>query len=393
MFTSSKQFAIFTITSAAILGRERYRKEEHALRRHRRSKAAQTAVRIGGLLAIVMMLASCNVGQGKSMKVIEPPSPSKQDQIKLDRIDRLDGWYGYGWLSEQEMLGAADFSPHTVVNRRNVQTGQWTPAGIAAAAEIKVSPDTRHAVVLRYDTGVLEIAGLTGNTPSPLRLTVGEGGLSYLISGTQGSWADEAEYYTPVVQNRNGVQTYGVAAIAVNGAIRYMDIPGTNEPIRKVEARNGTMFVLDASRRLLRVGADGQDSIILRRGVADFSLSPDGKRLAVAEQADKNEEALSMISAEQPDADGQLVTTGRLLRQPAWSPDGGKLAFAVLSLSRGLSGLYVMDAGTGAMSQVGSTPNLEVPILWDPAGKQLMVSEARSEGPKGQPSTTIYRLK
>jgi Tol biopolymer transport system component len=126
------------------------------------------------------------------------------------------------------------------------------------------------------------------------------------------------------------------------------------------------------------IGADGTGVLALTSdtlGNIQPAWSPDGTKIAFATKRDGNYEIYTM------DTGG-----GNLLRltndpgedgQPAWSPDGSKIAFA--SDRSGNADLYVMNAADGS-NVVDLTSNAATDLgpAWSPDGTKIAFSSDRS---------------
>jgi Tol biopolymer transport system component len=98
------------------------------------------------------------------------------------------------------------------------------------------------------------------------------------------------------------------------------------------------------------------------RGIVSPALSPDGRDVAFV--------ALNDLWVMPIGGRPHRVTHDRFLEaDPAWSPDGTKLAYA--SDAAGSEDLYVRDISTGAVRRVTSAPGAEARPAWSPDGTQL----------------------
>ena len=125
------------------------------------------------------------------------------------------------------------------------------------------------------------------------------------------------------------------------------------------------------------------DAVRLTEGdfhVTGFDWSPDGERIAFAQQADPriNTGRLSGDIAVVGKSGGevtQLGTGSGVESSPRWSPDGSLIAYASTGSQPepvGLADLYVVDPATGATRMLPETPNRSVFILGWSAGSDMV---------------------
>ena len=112
---------------------------------------------------------------------------------------------------------------------------------------------------------------------------------------------------------------------------------------------------------------------------ADPAWSPDGTKIAFASFRDGNQEVYVM------DADGSNPT--RLTDNPAsdivpaWSPDGTKIAFA--SRRDGNPEVYVMDADGSNPTRLTDNPTFDGVPAWSPDGTQDRLRLGARRQPRG----------
>ncbi|WP_028549096.1 TolB family protein [Paenibacillus sp. UNC451MF] len=341
------------------------------------------------IAAFGILFAGCDGNQERAIKIIDAPAQSKNDEIALERADRLEGLYAYDWMSDQELLGSERALSNALLVVHRLPTGDTLPTDIPASSQVHISPDRKHAVVLRIGKAeMLELGAQSSLSSSGRSIEVGGEGLSYLLNQSHGSWKDNSTYIVPVVNPQN---EYGLALLGTDGGITYLSVPASKESIEKIEMRDNIFYMLNVSKQLLRFELGSKEAAVMYEHIADFSLSPDGQQLAIVVETAVDEEALKVVSTADVTS-STFVAKGRLLRQPSWSPDGTKLAFTVFNLNQGMTGLYVMNAKTGRMAPIAAQPNPEAPILWSPSGRQLMVSEEGAYDRSRQSITTLYQL-
>jgi len=98
--------------------------------------------------------------------------------------------------------------------------------------------------------------------------------------------------------------------------------------------------------------------------------SPDGTRIAFVAGYDRSDifvmnadgTGLSNLTASTPDF---------VADNPAWSPDGTRLAFTLMSVTGGAANIYVMDVLTAPDSAWTYTPEWKAQPVWSPDGRYI----------------------
>ena len=82
------------------------------------------------------------------------------------------------------------------------------------------------------------------------------------------------------------------------------------------------------------------------------------------------------------DADGEnprvIVDSGEPIMSPAWSPDGGRLAY--VSFEGHASGVYVQTLESGARERVSGRPGINGAPAWSPDGRRLALTLSQPDG-------------
>jgi WD40 repeat protein len=106
---------------------------------------------------------------------------------------------------------------------------------------------------------------------------------------------------------------------------------------------------------------------------ADPAWSPDGSRVAFTSERDGNSEIYVM------NADGtnqvRLTTSASLDSRPAWSPDGTRIAFA--SARNGNTQVYVMNADGTNPVRLTNNGSFDSDPAWSPDGTRIAFSSSR----------------
>ncbi|MGH9948329.1 MAG: winged helix-turn-helix domain-containing protein [Pyrinomonadaceae bacterium] len=177
------------------------------------------------------------------------------------------------------------------------------------------------------------------------------------------------------IANGSSVQTlpyskkgYKSLVFSPNGGYLYFREEGSVGPIFQVPVLGGTPKPV----------ADNVGS--------DFSLSPDGGRLAfVRREAEKNAETL-VISSVDGSGEREIISRrqpARFVGSPAWSPDGGKIAIG-FGIEMDFK-LFAFDLATGQETEL-NTPKWRAVarILWMPDGSSLVFSARKTDEPSSQ---------
>ncbi|WP_373183471.1 Tol-Pal system beta propeller repeat protein TolB [Halomonas campaniensis] len=132
------------------------------------------------------------------------------------------------------------------------------------------------------------------------------------------------------------------------------------------------LFVADAD------GRNSQQVLSSREPILSPAWSPDGGKLAYVS-----------FETERPAIYIQDLATGQRARAtsfegingaPAWSPDGRRLA---MSLSKdGQPEIYVMDIGSRDFQRLTNNSSIDTEPSWSPDGRSLLFTSDRSGGPQ-----------
>jgi Tol biopolymer transport system component len=149
-----------------------------------------------------------------------------------------------------------------------------------------------------------------------------------------------------------------------SGSLRAA-FPSWSPSGRIVFAADGHIDVIDVDGRGLRQITPGEYD-------SDPAWSPDGSRIAFITGGDDH---LSVI-----DADGSNV---RMLspqpsRTPAWSPDGQTITFS--AKERSSSDIYTVDVGGGGQKRLTTSTAEDITPTWSTDGKSILFGSNRGRG-------------
>ncbi|MGH2765470.1 MAG: TolB family protein, partial [Actinomycetota bacterium] len=105
----------------------------------------------------------------------------------------------------------------------------------------------------------------------------------------------------------------------------------------------------------------------------DPAWSPDGSKIAFSTDRDGNLEIYVMNAA---DGSGQtnLTNDGEDDREPGWAPDGSRIAFRA---NRGGFEIYVMNADGSGQTNLTNSPGGDVSPTWSPDGTRIAFATSR----------------
>jgi dipeptidyl aminopeptidase/acylaminoacyl peptidase/polyisoprenoid-binding protein YceI len=133
----------------------------------------------------------------------------------------------------------------------------------------------------------------------------------------------------------------------------------------------------DDTEHLFTIGADGRG---LRRvgdddaGELDPAWSPDGRRIAYARAEPFQFSPPPSVHLARPDGSGRRdLTPGQPSFQPDWSPDGRRIALTVTGAME-TTEISIVDLQGSPVALFGDTPTSDSEPRWSPDGRRLAVS-------------------
>ncbi|GIO29357.1 MULTISPECIES: PD40 domain-containing protein [Paenibacillus] len=349
------------------------------------------------------LLGGCAGSGGDQVTVKPPPIRAESGKIELEQIIRLEDAYGFAWLSDSEIISTkkpkwmeAPLYVHSLVREKDPEK----TLGVQEALTVNPSPEGK----VLFVSNQMKASFLRMEDLKKIPLDVSNGNGSILNGNVRGAWLEEKAY---LFASADGL----VVADLDGNAASVLKFKDGQAPV-KVEAavdpkdpKRFTAYFIDEERKVYSLKIVIEDSRfpkaegspeLLETNAADFSVSPDGTRLAVAKETGENANRLELVKTGETGT-GTTLIEGRLIRQISWSPDGSKLAYSLFNLERGGSGLYVMNTKTGHTTLVSLYPNLQSLLIWSPDGNQLMMSQENPEmnltTERTKLMTEIYRFK
>jgi Tol biopolymer transport system component len=277
------------------------------------------------------------------------------------------------------------FAPSTAFNTRlmRVSAAGGTPAAFGTLTQGAVTQRwpqalpggkavlyTEHSSVNNWDGATLVVATLSGGTPKVVvrggyyGRYVPSGHLIYMQQGT----------LFAVRFDRDRLEIVGQAVPVLDGVAANPDATGGAQ--LAVSAEGTLVYVpgvaATATNPIDWLTRDGKTSV-LRATKADWvnpRFSPDGQKLALQIFDGKQNDIWVYEWARETFT--QLTFDPGQDRYPVWTPDGRRIVFASDRAKPGVFNLYGVNAdGTGEVTRLTDSPDLQAPWSWHPSGKFL----------------------
>lgn len=269
-----------------------------------------------------------------------------------------------------------DVRPNCVVDGGSFAVTISSP-GVAAAANITVTCSALGDVRVTVAT--------TGTDVDVNGYTVSANDTSISYSESRGIGTSDTTTVLRLVTGHYVFSLHGVAANCdgadfgpraldvVSGAPQTLDFAVVCEPARRLAyvAPFNT-----GNSEIFTVRSDGTGTVRLTNNLAsdtDPAWSPDGTKIAFTSDRDGGR-AIYVMNEDGSDAKRLTPLTSHSFR-PAWSPDGSRIAFA--SNRDGNTDVYVMNADGSGEVRLTTDPTVDTDPAWSPDGTRIAFSSAR----------------
>ena len=224
--------------------------------------------------------------------------------------------------------------------------------------------------------------------------SVHEDQVAYLRFVEPGRWEAVTSDLSGERSSTLGMARWNLPPAWIGGDVRYLDHRGGWAPSRRAEtplppelsplhytraalSSDGRWAAVTDGRTLWAVGAGGQIAVRQAVQILGFSWSPTGAQLAYTFAGDGP--APELWVWDQSTGQAQMLVRGALehLGVPAWSPDGGVLAFSRHPTGNGSNAagdLWLVRADGTDLHPLAQTPADEASPCWSPDGAALALS-------------------
>ena len=305
------------------------------------------------------------------------------------------------WLIE----GTAEYLS---VGRKDAHTAMWL-RDAAIRDDLPTTDDLATGRYFPYRYGQAYMAYIGGKygdaAVANLYKLGGRTGLDSAFVYTLGITADSLskewiqavkDTYLPLMEGRTPVAQVGRRVLAEDLSGGSINIAPALSPdgkyiafLSEKDVFNINLFVADAEtgqivKKLKATNSDPHfDAIRFINSAGTWS--PDGKQFAFVTFVEGDNE-ISVWNLDKGEITRRFKVEGvTALSNPAWSPDGGKLAFS--GIDGGISDLYVLDLATNAVRQLTNDRYADLQPAWSPDSEMLAVVTDR--GPDGTNFRTL----
>ncbi len=242
---------------------------------------------------------------------------------------------------------------------------------VGAAEPSTADDDTGGSIVFASDrTGNLELWVMTGDGTNQVQLTTSAGDDTFPAWSPDGRRIAFGRQLVPGVRSSSELFVMNADG---TGVTQLTSIPGSDtQPTWSPDGRRIAWRHVDPgfNFEIYVMNADGTDQRNVTNNPA-LDAGPDWSRgNRIAFHSDRS--GAVAVYTMRPNGKGVRKLTDDSLDafDPAWSPDGGQIAFADHA-SFGESDLFVIDADGGAVTQLFETPENETGATWSPDGDRI----------------------
>ncbi|WP_068774874.1 PD40 domain-containing protein [Paenibacillus sp. FJAT-26967] len=321
---------------------------------------------------------------GKTITVLANKNDLLVNKAAFSRMSRYPERIGLGWVDENTLLVAVNHAKDgaPVIGQymieMNLITGQEEslPSDSLNQVEAELSPD-RKSVYYKVTEGINASAtGYILNLERRIPVRVTEENAVFV---KEGSWTDNGHV---VYADLEG----SIYKADGTGAIEKQLVPG-EEGVKQVFQWNETFYYLKSGGQLTAVQENGS-ATELSDHVEEVIPSPDKTQAALIKSEASGGSSLVILSMDSRKE--RTIAKGQSFYSPAWSPDGSKLAFSVISNEIGQGGLFLAHGGaTQQLVQLSSDVFTGYPIRFSPSGNQLLATKVIEEQQRNMTVTYV----
>ena len=297
------------------------------------------------------------------------------------------GGRGGWWGDDNTIVFQPSAGPNAILHR--VYGGGGTPAPIGVQAPNETTQ--RWPQILPGGRGVLYTGNdgstVWGNASIMVQPLDGSAPKLVLRSGYQARYASSGHllfmrestlYAVPFDLDR--LEAAGDAVRVVDGVVGTANTGGVQFSV----ADNGTLVYVagradSPDERIYTMEASGKTTVIRAQGAEWFHprYSPDGSKLAITIRTGPDPD----IWIHEPERDLTKFTfePGADFA-PVWTPKGDRIAFASTRSDSGPANVYWQRSnGTGPITRLTTSPNIQVPYSFDRSGRYLAFTERNAD--------------
>lgn len=364
---------------------------------HRKLALATAALLMFGMTACTPQQGSENrkiiEKPNQKLTVLEDTDKQKNNQVTLEKVERIENALGLDWLSNEAILVARE---NTQLKQIPIEGSLMYPRNLnafnlgnkefsllrndsAIQGGALVSPDGKHIFYQNFieamGTGFITDAAGKSTTQ-----VTGSGDSSIF----NGQWVNNQQI---LLQNQTG-KIYLADTSGQQETLLTIKMPIANN-VAVVDKKlyynkpNGQLFVVDLQTK---------ESKQLKDNVVWVIPAPKGDGLALVKRT--GETSMTLVLTDMEGNDQTYLSEGTQVFGTSWSPDQTKIAYTVISEGPGLNGLFVADVKTGKITQLSADIGYAAgQVRWSPDSKKLVVANFEAKGDKNVPITYVFTIK